>query len=103
MSLYSAIDLPHHPGNHPFWQESWVLVFRDPDTGLVGFLRTGSYVNQKTTQTHWGMAFPDGTRFRRHLLDRPGQFRNDAIHDSRYGILSLRGVRRRCGSGPAHL
>ena len=71
MSLYSAIDLPHHPGNHPFWQESWVLVFRDPDTGLVGFLRTGSYVNQKTTQTHWGMAFPDGTRFRRHLLDRP--------------------------------
>lgn len=47
-----------------------MLVFRDPLSGAVGFLRTGSYVNQGTTQTHWGMALPDGTRFRRHLLDR---------------------------------
>jgi hypothetical protein len=70
MALYSEIDLPHRPDNHPDWQESWVLVFRDPITGAVGFLRTGSYVNQGTTQTHWGMALPDGTRFRRHLLDR---------------------------------
>lgn len=71
MSLYSAVDFPHQPGDHPLWQESWVLVFRDPASGLVGFLRTGSYVNQGTTQTHWGMAMPDGLRFRRHLLDRP--------------------------------
>lgn len=70
MSLYSAIDLPHQPSAHPEWQESWVLIFRDPLTGAVGFLRTGSYVNHGTTQTHWGMALPDGTRFRRHLLDR---------------------------------
>ena len=70
MGLYSEVDLPHKPDDHPDWHESWVLLFRDPDTGLVGFLRTGSYVNQGTTQTHWGMALPDGTRFRRHLLDR---------------------------------
>lgn len=70
MSLYSEVDLPHKPSDHPDWQESWVLVFRDPVSGAVGFLRTGAYVNQGTTQTHWGMALPDGTRFRRHLLDR---------------------------------
>lgn len=70
MSLYSDVDLPHQPGDHPDWQESWVLIFRDRATNAVGFLRTGSYVNQGTTQTHWGMALPDGTRFRRHLLDR---------------------------------
>lgn len=70
MQLYSEVDLPHRPGDHPEWQESWVLIFRDPASGAVGFLRTGSYVNQGTTQTHWGMALPDGTRFRRHLLDR---------------------------------
>lgn len=70
MSLYSAIDFPHTPDDHPEWQESWVLVFRDPLTGAVGFLRTGAYVNQGITQTHWGMALPDGTRFRRHQLDR---------------------------------
>jgi hypothetical protein len=70
MNLYSEADFPHRAGIHPDWQESWVLVFRDLDTGCVGFLRTGSYVNQKTTQTHWGMALPDGTRFRRHVLDR---------------------------------
>jgi hypothetical protein len=70
MAHYSQVDFPHLPGAHPDWQESFVLIFRDPETGLVGFLRTGSYVNQGTTQTHWGMALPDGTRFRRHLLDR---------------------------------
>ena len=70
MSLYSDIDFPHAPGKHPLWQESWVLIFRDYATDCVGFLRTGSYVNQGTTQTHWGMALPDGTRFRRHLLNR---------------------------------
>lgn len=68
--MYSQHDYPHQPGAHPDWQESWVLVFRDPATNAVGFLRTGSYVNQGTTQTHWGMALPDGTRFRRHLLNR---------------------------------
>jgi hypothetical protein len=70
MSLYSELDLPHAVGKHPLWQESWVLVFRDRKTNCVGFLRTGSYANQGTTQTHWGMSLPDGTRFRRHLLDR---------------------------------
>ena len=70
MSFITEADLPHKPSDHPDWQESWVLVFRDPITGVVGFLRPGSYVNQGTTQTHWGMALPDGTRFRRHLLDR---------------------------------
>ncbi|HEY2658337.1 MAG TPA: hypothetical protein VGI79_01345 [Caulobacteraceae bacterium] len=73
MSLYSEADFPHQPGKHPQWQESWVLVFRDPATDCVGFLRTGSYVNEGTTQTHWGMALPDGARFRRHILDRPLQ------------------------------
>jgi hypothetical protein len=70
MSLYSDIDFPHKPGEHIDWQESWVLIFRDRRTNCVGFLRTGSYPNQGITQTHWGMALPDGTRFRRHLLDR---------------------------------
>lgn len=70
MSLYSEIDFPHQPGEHIDWQESWVLVFRDRKSGCVGFLRTGAYPNQGITQTHWGMALPDGTRFRRHLLDR---------------------------------
>lgn len=68
--MYSEIDLPQRPTDHPDWQESFVLIFRDPITGAVGFLRTGSYVNQGTTQTHWGMALPDGTRFRRHSLNR---------------------------------
>ena len=71
MSLYSEIDLPHKPGAHPDWQESWVLVFRDRKTNLVGFVRTGAYVNRGLTQTHWGMALPDGRRFRRCVLDRP--------------------------------
>jgi hypothetical protein len=71
MGLYSEIDLPHRPGQHPDWQESWVLVFRDRASGLVGFVRTGAYVNRGTTQSHWGMALPDGLRFRRCVLDRP--------------------------------
>ncbi|NKI15833.1 hypothetical protein HCU74_00220 [Spongiibacter sp. KMU-166] len=70
MSLYSEIDLPHKVGAHIDWQESWVLIFRDRKSGCVGFLRTGAYPNQGITQTHWGMALPDGTRFRSHLLDR---------------------------------
>ena len=71
MSLYSEIDLPHEPTDHIDWQESWVLIFRDYDTGLAGFVRTGAYVNQRSSQTHWGMALPDGLRFRRHMLNRP--------------------------------
>lgn len=70
MTLYSQIDLPHTPTEDPYWQESFVLIFRDPISGAVGFLRTGCYPNLGTTQTHWGMALPDGTRFRRHWLDR---------------------------------
>ncbi|MDB5969934.1 MAG: hypothetical protein JWQ90_2384 [Hydrocarboniphaga sp.] len=70
MAHFTDLDFPHTPGAHPDWQESWVLIFRDRVTNCVGFLRTGSYPNQGTTQTHWGMALPDGTRFRRHLLDR---------------------------------
>lgn len=69
--LYSEVDLPHKPNEHIDWQESWVLIFRDYDTNLVGFVRLGAYVNQKSTQTHWGMAMPDGLRFRRHTLARP--------------------------------
>jgi hypothetical protein len=70
MASYSELDFPHAVGQHPLWQESWVLIFRDRKTNCVGFLRTGSYANQGTTQTHWGMSLQDGTRFRRHLLDR---------------------------------
>src|SRR5690554_1016826 len=70
MSLYFQIDFPNQPSDHPYWQESFVLIFRDPISGAVGFLRTGTYPNLGTTQTHWGMALPDGTRFRRHVLDR---------------------------------
>lgn len=69
MSEYSDLDYPHPAGDDPDFQESFVLVFRDLDTDLVGFLRVGSYVNQGTAQMHWGMSLPDGTRFRRHLLD----------------------------------
>lgn len=70
MSLYTEIDMPQRPTDDPYWQESFVLIFRDPLSGAVGFLRTGCYPNLGTTQTHWGMALPDGTRFRRHWLDR---------------------------------
>ncbi len=70
MSLYSEIDFPHTPGKHIDWQESWVLIFRDRKTDCVGFMRLGAYPNQGTTQVHWGMAMPDGRRFRHHLLDR---------------------------------
>lgn len=73
MDLYSDVDFPHEPTDDPHWHESWVLLFRDPASGLVGFLRIGSYVNEGTAQMHWGMALPDGTRFRRHLLDLPLQ------------------------------
>lgn len=71
MSLYSEVDLPHNPAPHPNWQESWVLIFRDPASGCVGFLRVGAYVNEGVAQMHWGIALPDGTRFRRHLLGLP--------------------------------
>lgn len=70
MGLYSELGYPHAVGEHPLWQESWVLVFRDRKANCVSFLRTGSCVNQGMTQTHWGRSVPDGTRFRRHLLDR---------------------------------
>jgi hypothetical protein len=71
MDLYSDVDLPHAPTDHPNWQESWVLAFRDPATNLIGFLRVGAYVNEGLAQMHWGVALPDGLRFRRHLLDLP--------------------------------
>jgi hypothetical protein len=71
MDLYSDVDLPHEADDHPNWQESFVLVFRDRATDLVGFLRVGAYVNEGTAQVHWGLAHPDGTRFRRHRLDLP--------------------------------
>lgn len=70
-TLYSDIDHVHQPDDDPHWQESFVLVFRDLDSDLVGFLRLGSYVNQGQSQTHFGLALPDGTRFRRHRLDLP--------------------------------
>lgn len=71
MSLYSDVDLIHEPDAHPKWQESFVLIFRDPATDLVGFLRLGAYVNEGTCQTHFGLATGDGLRFRRHRLAMP--------------------------------
>lgn len=66
MSLYTDVDYPHQPSDDVDWQESFVLVFRDPKTNICGFLRTGAYVNQGYSQVHWGMALPDGSRFRRN-------------------------------------
>jgi len=71
MSHYTEDDYIHTPTDHPKWQESFVLVFRDLDTDLVGFLRVGAYVNEKRAQTHFGLATGDGLRFRRHRLDLP--------------------------------
>lgn len=70
MPFFTEADFTHQPNEDPNWQESFVLVFRDPLSGAVGFLRTGCYPNRGTTQTHWGMALPDGTRFRRNQFDR---------------------------------
>lgn len=69
MSLYSEVDLIHEPDSHPKWQESFVMIFRDPATDLVGFLRLGAYVNEGTVQAHFGLATGDGLRFRRHRLN----------------------------------
>jgi len=98
MEIYSDVDFPHQPGKHPDWQESWVLIFRDFDTNSVGFLRTGSYVNRGTTQSHWGMALADGTRFRRHILARsaePGDRteRTASSGNIKYSIPNLEYVR----------
>lgn len=71
MSLYTADDYIHQPDDHPKWQESFVMVFRDLDTDLIGFLRMGSFVNERESQIHFGLALPDGTRFRRHRFNIP--------------------------------
>jgi hypothetical protein len=71
MSIYTDLDLTHQPDDHPDWQEAFVLVFRDRATNAVGFLRTGAYVNRGLSQVHWGMALPDGTRFRRNRARVP--------------------------------
>lgn len=71
MAIYTDLDFVHEPTDDPDWHESFVLVFRDLDSNAIGFLRTGSFVNQGTSQVHWGMALPDGTPFRRHRLDLP--------------------------------
>lgn len=67
--MYTDVDYPHKPTDHPDWHESFVLVFRDEATSLSGFIRTGAYVNQGHCQVHWGMALPDGRRFRRNRPD----------------------------------
>lgn len=71
MSLYTDLDHTHTPNDHADWQESFVLVFRDRKTNVCGFIRTGAYVNRGTAQVHWGMALPDGRRFRRNRARVP--------------------------------
>jgi hypothetical protein len=66
-------DFPHIAGDHPKWQESWVVTFGDPANKVFGFLRVGAYVNEGLAQMHWGMVTADGWRFRRHRLDLPLQ------------------------------
>lgn len=82
MPIYIEDDYLHEPDDHPMWQESWVLIFRDAETGISGFLRVGAYVNQGTAQVHWGLVTDDGLRFRRHRLDlplRPGDRSRDKV------------------------
>ncbi len=69
--MYTEQDYIHEADESPNWQEGFVMVFRDLDTDLIGFLRLGTYVNQKESQLHFGLALPDGTRFRRHRFDIP--------------------------------
>lgn len=88
MSLYSDVDLIHEPDAHPKWQESFVLIFRDPATDLVGFLRLGAYVNEGTCQTHFGLATGDGLRFRRHRLAMPASDGERTRESVRAGPLS---------------
>lgn len=85
MAEYTDDDRPHEPTDDPDWQESFVLVFRDRATDAVGFLRTGTYANQGTSQVHWGMALPDGTRFRRHRLRIPFEREHWAATSARSG------------------
>lgn len=73
MSIYIDDDYMHEPSDHPMWQESWVLIFRDATSGISGFLRVGSYVNQGSSQVHWGLVCDDGLRFRRHRLNLPSK------------------------------
>ena len=69
--MYTDQDYIHTPDDNPNWQEGFVMIIRDLDTDLVGFMRLGTYVNQKDSQLHFGLALPDGTRFRRHIFNIP--------------------------------
>ena len=79
--MYTDQDYIHDPDDSPAWQESFVLIFRDMDTDLVGFLRLGTYVNQGESQLHFGLALPDGTRFRRHRFNIPFTDPSDRSRD----------------------
>lgn len=85
MSIYTDLDYTHTPDGHPDWQESFVLVFRDRITNAVGFLRTGAYVNRGTSQVHWGMALPDGLRFRRNRARLPFDASDRTLRSARSG------------------
>lgn len=69
--MYTDQDYIHEADTDPSWQEGFVMIIRDLDTDLVGFMRLGTYVNQKDSQIHFGLALPDGTRFRQHRFDIP--------------------------------
>jgi hypothetical protein len=46
MRSESGSSLCHLPGDHPLWQESMAMLFRDDDAGVGGTLAFGTFVNQ---------------------------------------------------------
>jgi hypothetical protein len=54
----------HLAGDHPDWQESAYLAWRDPRSGLGGNHRIGNELNRGTANLWCGVYRDDGTRFR---------------------------------------
>jgi hypothetical protein len=72
-ALYGPDDLLHEAGPQHDWQESVVLIFHDPASGLAGFLRAGSEPNQQLSQPYVSFVTRDGLRYRHHPFDTPMQ------------------------------
>jgi hypothetical protein len=52
LALFSAKDeLPHEPGDHPNWQESFVIIWYDAEQAIGGFFRLGHEPNYDGGQT----------------------------------------------------
>jgi hypothetical protein len=67
LAVYPAQDeLPHEPGSHVNWQESFVIIFNDEEQSVGGFFRLGHEPNFNggQTQIFSNIFSPSGTYHR---------------------------------------